>query len=958
MTKYFAMGILGIALMFSLGLTGCPMDGDDPSGGPEQPSEGKDPLGLASVTINGVTVDIGFKGTVGFGGSEGWGFNNGGAQNGGIYSAASEADLANVTVVAVPQDSGATVAYAVSHYSANPPAQAADPEFSTPETFSPSGVLGQLYDLDFIAVEVTKGETKAWYKFRVAVDAPILGADGISAGGTKLGWTIPDLQWTHNQGAYFHNNVGPNPEQSIGLIIQDTLPLNGKTLTADAPGGATVTWAIGTAGDNNTGVTLPAQWNNIGTALPSPIASGSLLTVRVVKGTKTLYYNWWVYSKTDVKLSALSIAGNIIDAAKLISFADSWSGAALQEVVIPVDGDILEGAKITWTEPLGMGLAVAVTDGTTPAEDDWLGTSRGQNESYAIVVQPPAVDLESNNVLSIRARISDKVWYYKVKITFRGLQATDADLTGLTVANIPVTNFGTAAATVQAANAGQALNLTLAQATNAVIAPAGGPNAEFLFIKGNGTATPGNTAGWVNSGTLSFDTGDYLVIQAFAGELDSKYYKFLVTVTYPNADDVRLASLSIGGTPLTTDGDVKGGLGTPWVEDGAVGAKGSLVLPPSMMTATVQGAAPEGVEGLLIQYALYTGAELTAEDWKESIYNPGNPMWGVQPSWTHPEFTFAKDNELWIKVAAGTRTVKTYKLVVDVGDWLEADAVLSSLLIGGDFDFNSFSYGYSVTVGGVTGTPGNSLGTPANSLLGVTAAGALRLNKAKVESPTNAAGLYLTGTTITGAPVQYAKITGGATPTAWDDAFGPDTGFGRPPLAYVFANGDTLWIRVNAGQFVAYYKLNVEVYEITAATSTLSALNLGGTVDYLSGAITGGVKVDIPARASDTVTGTITLDAATAAGTVAWGATESTVSTNVTLVAPADASYVIAKTTGPAPAEDAWDGGSDVEYGGVSYHIPPVFAPIANGEVLWIKITAGTFTTTYKFTVTVTPAGA
>jgi hypothetical protein len=368
----------------------------------------------------------------------------------------------------------------------------ADPEYASPESYSPSGDLGTLSDQDYIAVEVTKGETKAWYKFRVAVDAPLLGASGVSAGGNKLGWTIPDLEWTHNQGAYFHNNVGPNPEQSIGLILQDTLSLNGSTLTVDAPQGATVTWAISTGGNNNTGVTLPTEWKAISEALPSSIASGSLLTVRVVKGDKTLYYNWWVFSKADVKLSALSVASNVVDAAKLTPFADLWDSATLQEIIVPSDEDPLEGAKIAWTEPLGVGLAIAVTSGTAPTADEWMGTSRGQNESYAVVVQPPAVDLVNNSVLSIRAKISDKVWYYKAKITFRSLQSSDADLTGLTVGGIAVTDFGTPTATVETATAGQALNLTLAQSTNTAIALTGSsPNTEFLFIKGDGNSTIG-----------------------------------------------------------------------------------------------------------------------------------------------------------------------------------------------------------------------------------------------------------------------------------------------------------------------------------------------------------------------------------------------------------------------------------------------------------------------------------
>lgn len=792
MKKHSLPGILGIVLIFSLALTGCPMDSSDDDDSPGGPSGGGDPLGLASVTINGVAVDIGFKGTVGFAGSEGWGFNNGGAQNGGIYSAPDAAALSSVTVVAVPQDSGASVGYAFSAYSASPPANAADPEFSSPETFSSSGALGALSDLDFIAVEVTKGENKAWYKFRVAIDAPLLGANGVSAGGTKLGWTIPDLQWTHNQGAYFHNNVGPNPEQSIGLIIQDTLPLAGRTLTADVPEGATATWGISTGGNNNTGVTAPAAWNPITTALPSTITSGSLLTVRVVKGGKTLYYNWWVYSTGDVKLSTLSVAGNVVDPAKLTAFTDSWSGAALKEIIVPVEDTeaILEGAKIAWTEPLGMGLAIAVTDGTSPAEDDWQGTSRGQNESYAIVVQPPAVDLKNNDVLSIRAKISEKVWYYKAKISFRSLEATDADLTGLSVGGVAVTNLGTPGDSVQVATAGQPLTLNLTQATGAAIAPLGGPNAEFLFIKGDGTATPGNTAGWSSTGTISFDTGDYLIIQAFAGELPSKYYKFQVTVTYPNADDVKLASLSIGGANVDeTD------LGTPWVDGGSAGTKGAAEIGPAQNDGSVIGAVPEAAAGSTIKYAqAVQGAEpANAEDWKEAtlVSNPFGP-----PTLTYPTFTFADNDELWVKVAAGTQTVKTYKIVITTKTWAESDAVLDSLAINGDFNFENFTYGYTVPV--------TDLGTP-NAEPGSVTAGSFSVEAGKGTG--FGPGLYVNAVSNSGATIHFAKsATVPAEETGWTPSMSA-----MGPASFEFANDNIFWIRVTAGAFVKYYKFTVTV---------------------------------------------------------------------------------------------------------------------------------------------------
>jgi hypothetical protein len=778
--------LLGAIAVFSLAFfAGCPTGtDDDPQPGPATTI---DPLGLVSVTINGAVVDIGFKGTAGWAGSEGWGFNSNGAQNGGIYSAASEADLAAVTVLATPQDSGATVKYAVVHYTGEHPGTGAgtDPEYESPadDAYAASGAFTNLSDMDYIAVEVSKGETKAWYKFRVAVDAPLLGENGVSAGGTKLGWTIPDLDWTHNQGAFFHNNVGPNPDQSIGLILQDTLPLDGKSLAVDVPTGATATWAILTTGNNNTGVILPngTTWNATSAALPT-IASGSLLSIRVQKGTKTLYYNWWVYKKPDIKLSSLSVAGNAADTAKLVAFTDTWSGAAIQEIIVPVEDTsaVLESAKINWGEPLG--LAIAVTS-EEPAADDWQGTSRGQNDNHQIVVQPPAVDLNNNDILSIRARISDKVWYYRAKIVFRGLQDSDADLTGLTIGSGPtaitVTNFGTAAATVQAATAGQALNLNLSQATNAVIAPVGGPNAEFLFTRGDGTMTPAAGAGWLNSGTLSFDTGDYLLIQAFAGELDSKYYKFPVTVTYPAADDVKLDTLTIGGAAIAATN-----FGAPWVGS-TIGTAGAVEITEAQNNAAINGTVPAAAAGSTVKFGrAINGVEPT--EWKE--------VTGSGFSAVYPTFEFATTgDQLWIQVAAGTQTVKIYKIAITVKSWTEADAKLDSLIINGDFNFTNFSYGYTVIV--TVGNPGGDIGSLTASAFSVEA------GKTTGFGP----GLYVNAVANSGATIEFAKTTGGA-PVAWVPASGT-----MGPATFEFANNDVFWVRVTAGTFVKYYKFTVTV---------------------------------------------------------------------------------------------------------------------------------------------------
>jgi hypothetical protein len=336
--------------------------------------------------------------------------------------------------------------------------------------------------------------------------------------------------------------------------------------------------------------------------LPSTIVSGSLLTVRVVKGEKTLYYSWWVYFRADIKLGALSVASNVVESAKLIAFADSW---------------------------------------------------------------------------------------------------------------------------------------------------------------------------------------------AFAGELDSKYYKFPVTVTYSDPNNVKLASLSIGGRAVT-DSE----LGTPDV-------KGAAEIGPAQNGGSVIGAVPQEAAGSTIKYALAVqGAEPAEEDWKEvtSVSSPWGP-----PTVTYPSFTFNNNDELWVKVADGTQTVKTYKIVITLKTWAATDAVLDSLAINGDFNFMDYSYGYIVSV-----TDFGTLNTAVESVV----AGSFAVEEGKQGLPAyGVTGLYVNAVSNSSAAIHFAKSV--TAPTEEADWI-PSTG-ANGPASFEFINNDTFWVRVTAGTFVNYYKFTVTVTPAASA---------------------------------------------------------------------------------------------------------------------------------------------
>jgi hypothetical protein len=270
----------------------------------------------------------------------------------------------------------------------------------------------------------------------------------------------------------------------------------------------------------------------------------------------------------------------------------------------------------------------------------------------------------------------------------------------------------------------------------------------------------------------------------------SRYYKFPVTVTYPSADDVKLESLSIGGATVTD-------LGTPGVEGGSGGTKGAAEIGPAQNGGQIIGAIPESAAGSTIKYAHAVGGTepAGAEDWKEAESTPS--PWGP-PTITYPSFTFEDNDELWIKVAAGTQTVKTYKIVITIKTWTDADAVLDSLAINGDFNFMDNTYGYIVAV--------SNLGTP-NAEISSVGAGSFSVEAGKQGMPAfGVTGLYVNAVSLSGAEIHFAKA---ATPGDgdWVDAFSSTSG----PATFEFADGDAFWVRVTAGTFVKHYKFAVTV---------------------------------------------------------------------------------------------------------------------------------------------------
>jgi hypothetical protein len=193
--------------------------------------------------------------------------------------------------------------------------------------------------------------------------------------------------------------------------------------------------------------------------------------------------------------------------------------------------------------------------------------------------------------------------------------------------------------------------------------------------------------------------------------------------------------------------------------------------------------------GISLTFAKTTGAAPAEADFAETIA----PNWVDIYAHT-PTYQFVDGDVIWVKAIRGIYT-NYYKINVTVVD--VSGPLLTDLLIQGDFDFISFSYGYTANA---------NLGKPSATLADITTPGAVTLDAEKVNSNSN--GLYTNGTAGTDDTVSVARTTGVApVEEDWEAIVAM-----QEPPHYVFANNDILWVKVvNLEEQATYYKIVVTV---------------------------------------------------------------------------------------------------------------------------------------------------
>jgi hypothetical protein len=241
-------------------------------------------------------------------------------------------------------------------------------------------------------------------------------------------------------------------------------------------------------------------------------------------------------------------------------------------------------------------------------------------------------------------------------------------------------------------------------------------------------------------------------------------------------------------------------------------------------------------------------------------------------------------------------------------------------------------------------------GVPDVSMADVTAGKLIKLTTeeatSEVMSGTLNDGPNIGVTVEEGAAFRVSKAADSALPTEGDwKSLTPGDFPAYPQL--IFANGDTLWIEVSAGQLKQYYKFVVIVSDGPAIT----ALQIGEYPGYGSGKEIALSAFGTPAATMGAVVAgsNITLTTAeatneTMSGTPANGP-------NICVTIEEAATFRVAKVAGDGePGEGAW---KSPVMGGFGLEYPQLI--FADGDVLWIEVSAGSEKQYYKFAITVTP---
>jgi hypothetical protein len=635
--------------------------------------------------------------------------------------------------------------------------------------------------------------------------------------------------------------------------------------------------------------------------------------IQVMAGTNALYYKVDVHCYTpeisDITLGGRSASGgtqlNGIPIPKVGKGVgtpgDAWNAAGI------VEGEIWFG-----TTQVGTNLALTVSPiGGAAYTTAVAANGNTEPVDFANNTAIPAVN---GSYLYVKVQSPYEAYpdpsYYKIKLVQKG---DDRAISGVTIGGKAVATgvMGTHSfpgseawgaysngAELAANNAGVASDVGAAGLASLQVNVATKP-ADLAVTYGWTITERDYTIEFQSSGVLTnVPSGAYIAIKVSTELGEEGWYKFRV---YEKEIDSSLANLTMGGNPVT--GLVAGVTGV--VVKDSLASLGEVIAVPTSGEATVG-------------YGLGPNVPTTWQTDGTALYGDTTPEGQV----------------VYVRITAGeTAFTSTYSFAV----YTEAGIKATALRIGGTGSFD-YKGNFSVTM---TGPSTTNVGT-AESSTTIPSGGTITINEGIAEGVGGGAGnvVYVTSTVGAGLTYRLAK-TAGAAPA--DSAWQGPAGAIPPNFTAPIANNDVIWIEITAGSLKRYQKVTVTVTPFTLASARVSAIDIGGSFDA-KGNFTPGTAVSdfgTPGEiAADADAGSVTLTAAVAG--------RASVSTTPTLVESA-ASYMIAKTTGEVPAEIDWQ----APVTGATGTVAPTFTAIADGDVLWYKITLRSYIQIYKIVATV-----
>jgi hypothetical protein len=764
--KRFLLGILGVTLVFGLVLTGC-------EGGTADPLSSE--AALSSIKVNGVEATLGIP-------AETWS-----AVTAGLVGLPQD-KLANARVEVKPTGDGAKI-----YYVACKAGQL--PEFVEASTFT--------FDYgDSLYVEVFSAnhDKVLFYQVEVAEAVALINditVDGRSAsGGVELsGIPIPK----------FGNGVG-KPGTSLedtaleaGEVWYGTSREGSEVALTVTPKFASTKYQVASGSETTAPAFVDATDSDKVT-----LTSGNFVYVHTTGegGTQDAYYKIKLTPKDDnTTLATVTINGQTMTLGQ--KGTHSFPGAeAYGNYSNGAELDTNGGSSYTATALSDLNsVTITATAGSDKATVTYGHATDERNYLIEYGASGALGKLKADEYIAVEvtSELGDKGWY-KFNAPLSALSALSVGSVAVTPVKYAVRNgtFG--------------INVT-GNPPVVLVPPAEFGSLAFNITKGAGfenatieyavraSGLPAANAWSTTLPTIADGTGIMIRITDTAnigGAPSYEGYQYFGVVVAKDGPP-EISTLGIGAqfsmqtytwVPLITAPS----LGTPNSDISQVVA-GSLTAKPAQIPTAGMPIMGTAGNGVALTYAKTTGTAPADSAFVASVAaGYGAPT---------PNYNFADGDVIWVKAVRGEYT-NYYKVNVTVLD--VNGPILTELLIQGDFNGETYTYGYTATV---------NTGKPAATLEGITTPGSVTLATAKVASNTD--GLFLVGTDDDSANSVYYTKTTGAAPS--EDAEWvvetPMDFFGMtiyiPPAMAGFANGDVLWARITDETNTTYYKIVVTV---------------------------------------------------------------------------------------------------------------------------------------------------